>query len=234
MYPINFNPEQDVQRRVFSFMYGVYAWMACALTISAVVSGIVAGSPKIFAFFFENPGMMIGMIILQFALVLGLSFGIMRMSFSTALAMFLLYACSVGITLSTIFYIYTSFSIITTFITTAGMFGAMAIYGYTTKTDLTSLGNLSTMVLIGMIIALFVNLFMKSAALDFAISGIGVLVFVALTAYDTQQLKYIGTQLINQQQPVNKIMLIGALKLYLDFLNLFLFLLQFTGKRNNE
>ncbi|HXW86487.1 MAG TPA: Bax inhibitor-1/YccA family protein [Candidatus Bathyarchaeia archaeon] len=234
MYPVNFDPEYDIQQRVFSFMYGVYAWMACALGVSAVISGIVASSPKIFAFFFANPALVIGIVIMQFALVLGLSFAIMRMSFATALTMFLVYAASVGVTLSTIFYIYTPFSIITTFITAAGMFGAMAVYGYVTKTDLTSLGSMSMMVLVGMIIAMVVNLFVKSQALDFAISGIGVLVFVALTAYDTQQIKRIGASLLENREAAQKIMLIGALQLYLDFLNLFLFLLQFVGKKNND
>jgi FtsH-binding integral membrane protein len=230
---IMFSNGYELDHKTSSFMAGVYGWMSCALALTAGVSYYIASVPALFTYIYTHQGIIIALFIAQIALVICISGFINRISFVTALALFLLYAATMGVTLSSIFYIYTQVSILTTFLTTAGMFGAMSLYGYTTKADLTSVGNMSIMVLFGLIIGTFVNMFLKSAQFDYVLSGIGVVIFVLLTAYDTQKIKQIARPMLADQELVEKITLIGALTLYLDFINLFLFLLRFMGKRRD-
>ncbi len=150
-----------------------------------------------------------------------------------ALTMFLVYAVSVGVTTSVIFLIYTQASIVQTFVVTAAMFGVMTIYGYLTHTDLTKLGNVMMMALWGIIIAVLVNLFFKNPMFDLLISIAAVVVFTVLTAYDTQKIKQIGQHMLADDEMMAKVAVLGALTLYLDFVNLFLYLLRFMGRRRD-
>jgi hypothetical protein len=215
-------------------MYAVYAWMAAALSMSAVTAYFVAHSPTIFNFIYHNPAVLFMLFIAQLAMVISLGTMIMRISFATAVTLFMAYAISVGATLSMLLYVYTMASIATTFLTTAGMFGGMALYGYITKTDLTSAGSMARMVLWGLILSMLLNMWFKNPAFDLMISAIGVLVFCVLTAYDMQKIKHIGQELITDDETLAKVALICALTLYLDFINLFLFLLRFLGKRRQD
>jgi FtsH-binding integral membrane protein len=221
-------------RSIPSFMSGVYGWMSCALAITAGTAYYVASTPAVFAYIYTHSGMLLGLFFAQLALVVAITFFINRISFATALILFLVYAATLGITLSSIFYVWNEISIITTFVTTAGMFGIMSLYGYVTKADLTSVGNMAFMVLIGLIIGMLVNMFLKSEQFDYILSGIGVVIFVLLTAYDTQKIKQLGRSMLVNQEMIGKVTLIGALTLYLDFINLFLFLLRFMGNRRDQ
>ena len=170
-------------------------------------------------------------ILAPLAAVFFLSFRVNKLSVSAAQTAFWVYAALVGVSLSSIFLVYTSASIVQTFFVTAASFGALSLYGYTTKRDLTAMGSFLIMGVFGLIIAMVVNIFLASPALQFAISGIGVLIFAGLTAYDTQNIKEMYFEgddvLVAGRKAV-----IGALRLYLDFINLFTFLLQFLGNRN--
>ena len=203
-------------------MRKVYVWMAMALAITAVTAYGVASSPALTELIYSSKWTFFGLIIAELALV-----------FWVATLLFILYAVINGATLATIFFAYPTAIIAKTFFVTAGMFGAMAIYGYTTKSDLTSWGKLLIMAVIGLIIAGLVNLFLKSSMLDFMISGIGVLVFVGLTAYDSQKIKHMLAMQTDMGETAQKIALMGALSLYLDFINLFLYLLRFFGRGND-
>lgn len=165
-----------------------------------------------------------------FAFILALSFGINKMSFGTAQMVFWAFAAVMGISLSSIFLVYTGGSIAKVFFITAAMFGSMSLYGYTTKRDLTGMGSFLFMGLIGLIIAMIVNIFLQSSMLDFAISAIGVLIFVGLTAYDTQKIKEAYVESIGHEG-LGKLAIMGALTLYLDFINLFMMLLRLFGNR---
>lgn len=226
-----FSNGYELDQRTSACMAGVYGWMSCALTITAGVSYYVAGVPAIFSYLYTHPGAMFGLIFAQFAFVFALTLFLNRMTFITALICFLLYAATFGITLSSIFYVYTESSILSTFLTTAGMFAVMSLYGYTTKADLTNLGTMSFMALVGLIIGLFINIFLKNQQFDYILSGIGVVLFVVLIAYDTQKIRLLMRSLLVEQEMIGKITLLGALTLYLDFVNLFLFLLRFMGNR---
>ena len=228
-----FHNDYPMSERLSSFMYGVYAWMACALVVTACTAYCIALIPQFYSLIFGNGIGTIGIFLIQIGLVIGLSKFLHRMTFTTAAIMFLVYAIFVGISLSTVFYIYTIGSISSTFLTAAGMFGGMSIYGYMTRSDLTAIGNIAFMILLGLFIGLFVNIFLQSPAIDFMLSGIGVIIFSLLTAYDTQKIKQLGQQMLVEQQVIEKVSILGALTLYLDFINLFLFLLRFTGKRRN-
>lgn len=228
---IMFSHSYDLDRRVSSCMYGVYGWMSGALAITAGTAYYVASTPSIFTYIYTYS---VILMLAQFALIFAITFLINRISFVTALILFLLYAATLGITLSSIFYIYTEISIITTFLTAAGMFGAMSLYGYVTKTDLTSIGNVGFMVLIGLMIGLFANIFLKSEQFDYILSAIGVILFVLLTAYDTQKIKQMGRTMLVDEETMGKVTLLGALTLYLDFINIFLFLLRFMGNRREQ
>lgn len=216
-----------------NLMYRVYAWMCAALAITAATAYYVSTSPAILNFIFSKPFVPIVLIIVQLGLVVALSFLIERISLATAVTLFILYSISMGLTLSAIFLVYQLTSIFATFLVTSGMFGAMAIYGYFTKADLSSMGSFLFMGLIGLIIGGLVNMFLKSASFQYVLSAIGVLVFTLLTAYDVQKIKNIMQERAADRETMGKIALIGALTLYLDFVNLFLFLLQFMGRRKD-
>lgn len=212
----------------------VYLWMAMALAITGMMALLVAGSPTMLSLIFSSKLTFFALIISEIALVWYLSARIERLSFTTATLMFIVYSLLNGAMLSSIFILYTATSIASTFFVTAGTFGVMCVYGYLTKRDLTSIGNICLMAVIGLIIAGLVNLFLQSSVMSLIISGIGVLVFVGLTAYDSQKIKQL---LLQEGMEVNdstkKIALLGSLTLYLDFINLFLYLLRFLGDRRN-
>lgn len=212
----------------------VYLWMAMALAITGMMALLVAGSPTMLSLIFSSKLTFFALIIAEIALVWYLSARIERLSFTTATLMFIVYSLLNGAMLSSIFILYTATSIASTFFVTAGTFGVMCVYGYLTKRDLTSIGNICLMAVIGLIIAGLVNLFLQSSVMNLIISGIGVLVFVGLTAYDSQKIKQL---LLQEGMEVNdstkKIALLGSLTLYLDFINLFLYLLRFLGDRRN-
>jgi FtsH-binding integral membrane protein len=221
------------QGALSNFMYRVYGWMALGLVVTAAIAYYVSTVPHLSYTIATKPMLLIGIFIFQLALVMVLSFFIFRMNFFLAFACYLLYAATLGVTLSSIFLVYEMGSIYITFLVTALMFGVMCLYGYFTKSDLTSIGSMGMMALIGIIIASLVNLYFKSSTMDYIISGIGVLIFTLLTAYDSQKIKQMGQQLMHDQEGMAKVALLGALTLYLDFINLFLFLLRFLGKRRD-
>lgn len=212
-------------------MRKVYVWMAFALLITGMTAYYVATSPTLMTAILTNKVLFWGLLIAELALVFGVSAAINRLSLLTATLMFLLYSVINGATLSGIFLIYQLTSIATVFFITAGTFGTMAVIGYTTKADLSSMGRILFMALIGIIIATLVNLFIKSDGLTMILSYLGVLVFVGLTAWDSQKIKQMLLQATDVDEGTQKIALLGALTLYLDFVNLFIYLLRIFGKR---
>lgn len=214
-----------------AFMRGVYQWMAGGLGLTALAAYYVASTPAIYNLVFGNTVVLIVLILATFGLVIAISAAIHKMSAATATGLFMLYSALNGVTLSCILKIYTGTSIASTFVICAGMFGAMSVYGLVTKKDLTSWGSFLFMGLIGIVIASIVNIFLKSTAMQFVISAVGVLVFVGLTAYDTQKLKVMGESAPqNDSVAIRRGTILGALTLYLDFINLFLMLLRFFGQ----
>ena len=215
---------------VNAFMRGVYTWMTMGLLLTGGVAWFVAGSQTMVELVFGNQMLFFGLLIAQLIMVFGLSAGISRLSASAATGLFLLYSGLNGVTLSFIFLVYTSASIAQTFVICAAMFGSMSLYGLTTKKDLTSWGSFLFMGLIGVIIASIVNIFMQSSMMHFVISIIGVIVFTGLTAYDTQKLSVMGQSMpADDATAVRRGTILGALTLYLDFINLFLMLLRLFG-----
>ncbi len=212
-------------------MRKVYVWMSLALAITGFTAYGVATSPSLMQAIYANQFFFWGLIIAEFALVIGVSAAIDRLSLATATLMFILYSVINGALLSYIFIVYTASSVSTAFFITAGTFAAMALYGYTTKTNLTSWGKLLLMALIGLIIATLVNVFVKSSTFDLILSYVGVLIFVGLTAYDSQKIKQMLLEAPDAGEAAQKVALLGALSLYLDFINLFLYLLRIFGKR---
>lgn len=214
------------------FMAQVYGWMTCGLLLTAFVAWYASRTPVLLQFIFSSQITFFGLIIAQLALVFVISGMINRLSGAVATSLFMLYSSLTGLTLASIFIVYTASSIASTFVVTAGMFGAMTLYGYTTKRDLSRFGNLLFMALIGIVLASLVNIWLKSTAMMWAVTYIGVLVFVGVTAYDTQKLKNMGAQLsLENKDQFRKYSIIGALSLYLDFINLFLMLLRIFGNR---
>ena len=211
-----------------TFLNQVYAWMASGLLITAVVAYVVANSMELLLFSFQYRWILF---IAQLGLVFVLAGRINTLSHSAATGMFLIYSALMGMTLSGILVIYTSESIASVFVITAGTFGAMSLYGYTTKRDLSGMGSMLFMALLGIIIASFVNFFLRSEGLMWLLTYAGVFIFVALTAYDTQKLKKMAEQFAGDEEATKKFAIFGALTLYLDFLNLFLYLLRIFGKR---
>ncbi len=215
------------------FMRGVYKWMSLGLAVTAAAAFLVATSPAAQQVIFGNQIVFFGLIIGELALVVGMSAAINRLSAGAANGLFLLYSALNGLTLSAVLLVYTGESVFMTFVICAGMFGAMSLYGMTTKKDLTSWGSFLFMGLIGIFIAMLVNMFMQSSAMHFAISVIGVIVFTGLTAYDTQKLRYMGeTMPMGDAAAIQRGTILGALTLYLDFINLFLMLLRLFGRRD--
>jgi FtsH-binding integral membrane protein len=214
-----------------ALMRKVYVWMTMALVLTGLTAYYVASSPGILQAVYTNNILLWGMIIGEVALVIGLSAAINRLSLTMATLMFVLYSVLNGALFSSVFVIYTMSSIANVFFITAGTFGVMAFLGYVTKTDLTSMGKYLLMALIGIIIATIANIFFKSEGLTTVVSYIGVLVFVGLTAYDSQKIKNMLLQAPDAGETAQKYALLGALTLYLDFINLFLYLLRILGKR---
>jgi FtsH-binding integral membrane protein len=213
------------------FMVRVYNWMTAGLAITGFMAFYVSSNETIMNIIFGNPIMPIVLMIAQIGLVFWLASRVMQMSVSQATGVFMLYAGLTGITFSFIFVVYTSASITSTFLVTAGTFGAMSLYGYTTKKDLTSWGSFLFMGLIGIIIASVVNIFMQSSMMHMIITYAGVLIFVGLTAYDTQKIKEMNILGNEGTDEDTKEAIRGALTLYLDFINLFLMLLRLMGDR---
>ena len=205
--------------------------MTLALAITGFTAYGVATSPGILQAIYTNQILFWGLVIAEFALVFGVSAAINRLSLTTATLMFILYSVINGALLSYIFLRYTASSVAAVFFITAGTFGVMALIGYTTKTDLSSMGKILFMALIGLIIATIVNVFVKSDGLTMILSYVGVLIFVGLTAYDTQKIKQMLMQAPDASESAQKMALLGALTLYLDFINLFIYLLRIFGKR---
>lgn len=214
------------------FITKVYNWMALALFITGLVSYFVASSPQLINIIIGSKFVFYGLLIGELLLVIYLTRSIHKLSQNMVIAGFLLYALLNGLTMSFIFLIYTSNSIATTFYVTAGTFGAMSLYGYYTKKDLTSIGNMAMMGLIGIIIASIVNMFLQNDMMYWIITYLGVAIFVGLTAYDTQKLKNLASQGFVNDESMEKTSILGALTLYLDFINMFLFLLRIFGNRN--
>ena len=211
-------------------MRKVYLWMTLALALSGLTAYYVSGNYSLMETIIMNRAVFWILIIAEFGLVIGLSAAINKLSFPVAAIMFAAYSIINGMLLSVIFVAYTTSSIATTFFVTAGTFAAMAVIGTVTKTDLTKLGSILLMALIGIIIATVVNLFLHNETMDIVISGIGVLVFTGLTAYDAQKIKLMAEQAEEVNDSTQKIAVLGALSLYLDFINLFLYLLRFMGR----
>lgn len=212
-------------------MRKVYVWMTLAMILTGVTAYGVANSPGILMALYSNQILFWGLIIVEFALVIGITAAINKLSLTTATLMFVLYSVINGAMLSSIFMIYTMSSITSVFFITAGTFAVMAFIGYTTKTDLTSMGKILIMALIGIIIATVVNIFLKSSGLEMILSYLGVLVFVGLTAYDSQKIKQMLLMAPDAEEGAQKLALLGALTLYLDFINLFIYLLRIFGRR---
>ena len=213
-----------------TYMLRVYNYMASGLALTGVVAYIVANTPFLMNAIFGTPLMWVVMLA-PIGVVLFLGAKIKTMSVSAAQTTFWIFAILMGMSLALIFVVYTQTSIARVFFITSGVFGAMSLYGYTTKRDLTGWGSFLFMGLIGIIIASVVNMFLASSALMFAISVIGVLVFVGLTAYDTQNIKNMYSE-SDSVAVSSKKSIMGALKLYLDFINLFIMMLHLFGNRN--
>ena len=220
------NKERTLNAAFPALMRKVYVWMTLALLLTAITAFGVATSPTLLTTIYSSRVVMWGLIFAEFALVIAISGAINKLSLSTATLLFILYSVLNGATLSAIFVIYTDLAIVKAFIVSAGTFGAMAVFGYTTKRDLSTIGRIMFMLLIGIIIASIVNIFLKSGAFDYIISFIGVAVFTGLTAWDSQTIKKMLMNQYDMSENSQKIALLGALNLYLDFINLFLYLLR--------
>ena len=227
------NRDLEMQAAFPVLMRKVYTWMTLALVLTGLTAYGVATSPGIMMALYSNSALMWGLVIAEFALVIGISAAINRLSLATATLMFVAYSVINGAMLSSIVMIYTAASIASVFFITAATFAVMALIGYTTKTDLTSVGKLLFMALIGLVIATIVNMFIGSSTLTMICSYVGVLIFVGLTAYDSQKIKNMLMQAPDAGESSQKLALLGALTLYLDFINLFIYLLRIFGDRRD-
>jgi FtsH-binding integral membrane protein len=217
--------------RVTTFLRAVYGWMCAGLAITAVVAYAIVGSPALVGALVSNHLLFLGLFVAQLGLVFFLSARVDRLAPGTATLLFVLYAALTGVTLSVILLAYTGASIASTFVVTAGMFGALALYGTTTARSLAGIGQFMFMGLIGLVLASVVGMFWRNAALEFLISVVGVIVFTGLTAWDAQRLKQMAASV--PQAQLGSYAILGALSLYLNFINLFLFLLRFMGGRRD-
>lgn len=215
------------------FIRRVYNWMGLGLAATALVALYTASNPQLLKMIFGNSLVFFGLILAELGLVIWLSAAINRLNYSTASMMFFVYSALNGLTMSVIFLAYTSTSITSTFFVTAGTFGAMSFYGYTTKRDLSSWGSFLFMGLIGIILASVVNIFLHSPMVYWLVTYAGILVFVGLTAYDTNKLKEMARAGFADAETEGKSAVMGALALYLDFINLFLMLLRIFGSRRD-
>lgn len=229
-YPYNMpqygGTDFSLTQRVSAVMKNVFVRMTIGLLVTAFVA-LIAYSQGFLMFMAQKPLIMFGLLAAEIGLVIAISAGISRMKSSTALMLFILFAVINGLTLCPIFAIYTGASIAKTFFICAGTFGAMSVYGYTTKSDLSRMGSILFMALIGLIICTVVNLIWPSSGLHWIISLAGVAIFIGLTAWDTQKIKQMAE--VMPASSINHLATLGALSLYLDFINLFLYLLRFFG-----
>ncbi|HQL33672.1 Bax inhibitor-1/YccA family protein [Treponema zuelzerae] len=228
-YDISINPERESTRQ--AFMTGVYGWMVAALSLSGVSAWFVANSVPLQRIIFGNTFVFFGLIIGELALVWWLSASIRKISASAAVTAFLAYSLLNGATLASVFLVYTGQSVVQIFGVTALTFGAMSLYGMKAKSDLRSMGRYLSMAVIGIVIAIAVNMFLRSSAFDILISIVTVVVFTGLTAWDTQKLMLLADR-ADGSDTYKKVAIIGALELYLDFINIFLALIRLFGKRN--
>ena len=229
--PPSFFNSSAVRTQTNSILKRVYVRMFIGLLISAFVALGVASSPQAMMFFFGNKVVFWGMLIAMFAMAIIIPVRLMKMASGTVLLLFFLFSALMGAWLAPIFYAYDPYVIAKTFFITSGTFGAMSVYGYFTKSDLSKMGSILMMALFGLIIMMIVNIFLANSTLDWVISIVGVLIFVGLTAYDTQQVKRLAAA-NPEPQLADKLATMGAMNLYLDFINLFLFLLRIFGGRD--
>jgi len=227
--PRPLNPSAAVS--IPSFLARVYVWMAAGLLVTAGAAFATLSRPTLLRAVFGNKVVFFGLMIAELGLVVWLSGMVGRLSSAAAGGVFVLYSALNGLTLSVVFLAYTSASIVSTFVVTAGMFGAMSVYGLVTKRELDGLGSFAFMGLIGVVLASVVNIFLRSDAMGFIISCVGVIVFTALTAYDTKKLRMMAMAVDGASEEGKRASISGALRLYLDFINLFLMLLRFFGNR---
>lgn len=221
--------EKNTSLSQINIINQAFVWMFVGLMITGISSLFIASNQVLINIIYSNSFIVIGLIIAEVLLVFFLSLRITNISYEAALFSFLLYSLLNGLTLSSIFLIYTGASLASIFLITALVFGVMALYGSTTKRDLTTIGNLGFMLLIGVIIASVVNIFLKSSSLNYILSYLAIIIFIGLTAYDTQKIKQMDSYSNNRNLGI-----IGALTLYLDFINIFLNLLRIMGKRRNN
>jgi uncharacterized protein len=222
-------PPVAVARSDSSFLQRVFLWMFVGLGITGGVAALIGSSDTLLTDITETPGLVIGVIVVQLGIVFGLSFAINRISVGLATVLFLIYSATVGVTFAFIFELYTTQSVFTAFLITAGMFGALAVWGALTDTDLSRVGAIAFMALIGLILATIVNIFWANDTLYWITTYAGVIIFAALTAYDMQKLTQINKQGLTGEAE-GRAAIMGALTLYLDFINLFLFLLRIFGR----
>lgn len=227
---------QDARMEVTNaFFRKVYRWMTAGLILTAVTAHTVASRGALAAMLYGSGMTFWVLVLIELALVMGITAGINRISAGTASVLFVIYSILNGVTLSFVLMVYTGQSVFNAFLTTAGMFGAMSVYGLYTKRDLASWGSFLMMGLIGLIIAAVVNLFLRSTMVEFVTSLLGVVIFMGLTAWDTQKLLQIGGGLdsVEGNAAAHKWAIVGALALYLDFINIFLYLLRLFGRRSD-
>lgn len=217
------------------FLAKVFNWMAIGLGLTGLAAFVTVNSEGLLQLVFGNKIVFFGLMLAELGMVLYLSARIQHLSSQAATGLFLAYSVLNGLTLSAILLLYTASSVAATFFITAGMFGAMAVYGMVTKKDLSAMGSFMFMGLIGMVIASVVNIFLGSPMISWVVSGLGVIIFTGLTAYDVQKITQMGATGIMEQgeAAIQKVAIMGALALYLDFINLFLSLLQFLGNRRD-
>ena len=237
MAPFEFTPDRTfgasvpAEERVTAFLRSVYGWMCGGLAITAVSASVIASSPAFVLAVATNRLLFWGLMIAQLGIVFVLSARVQQLAASTAGLLFVAYSALTGVTISFVLLAYTGESVATTFMVTAGMFGAMAAYGTTTRRSLAGFGQFLFMGVVGVVLASIVGMFWHSDGLQFVISFIGVIVFTGLAAYDAQRLKAMALSMPNGQ--TGSYAIVGALALYLDFINLFLFLIRFTGNRRD-
>jgi uncharacterized protein len=218
----------DAQLRQQNVLSQVYAWMTAGLLVTSAVATYAATAPLVLNLIYGNPGTIWLLFIVQIGLVIGLSAAINRLAPLTAVVIFLAYAALNGLTLSALVLLYTATSIAQAFLATAATFGVMSLYGATAKRDLSTAGNLLVMALIGFLIGSVINVFWANSALYWVLTYLGIAVFIGLTAWDTQRIKQLGQQ-VHDDATAQRVAIIGALQLYLDFINLFVLLLRVFG-----
>lgn len=233
MQPQLFQQREGVAAVQGDFIRRVYNWMGLGLALTALAALYTTSNPYLLSLIFGNSLVFFGLIIGELALVIVLSAAIQRLPASTATLLFFLYSALNGLTLSVIFLAYTRTSIASTFFVTAGTFAVTSFYGYTTQRDLTSWGSFFFMGLIGIILASVVNIFLKSPMIYWLVTYAGILIFVGLAAYDTQKLKQMALASFADDETARRSAVMGALALYLDFINLFLMLLRIMGNRRD-